>query len=153
MTRSSNQFGPWQFPEKLIPYFVSRLLAGQPAPVYGDGLQRRDWLHVPDNCAWIDAVIEHGRVGEIYNIAGHNERTNLEVADLLLGCLGLDRSRLEFVTDRPSHDRRYAVDTTKVEQLAAIPRRSFEDALDQTVRWYVDHQEWWQGLLPKVRNR
>ncbi|WP_421120480.1 dTDP-glucose 4,6-dehydratase [Aquihabitans daechungensis] len=153
ITRSSNQFGPWQFPEKLIPLFVSRLLAGGSAPVYGDGLQRRDWLHVLDNCSWIDATLAHGTTGEIYNIAGHHERTNLEVADLILATLGLDRSRLEFVADRPLHDRRYAITTTKVEKLAPVPVRPFEDALEQTVRWYVDHQEWWQGLLSRVRNR
>lgn len=153
VTRSSNQFGPWQFPEKLIPLFVSRLLGGRLAPVYGDGLQRRDWLHVLDNCSWIDATLERGAVGEIYNIAGHNERTNLEVADLILAGLGLDRSRLEFVADRPLHDGRYAITTTKVEKLAPTPHRPFEEALDQTLRWYVDHQDWWQGLLSKVRNR
>jgi len=153
ITRSSNQFGPWQFPEKLIPLFVSRLLAGGTAPVYGDGLQQRDWLHVLDNCSWIDATLAHGTTGEIYNIAGHHERTNLEVADLILTTLGLDRSRLEFVADRPLHDRRYAVTTTKVEKLAPTPLRPFEDALEETVRWYVDHQEWWHGLLSRVRNR
>jgi dTDP-glucose 4,6-dehydratase len=153
VTRSSNQYGPWQFPEKLIPLFVSTLLAGRAAPVYGDGLQSRDWLHVQDNCAWLDVVLARGRVGEVYNIAGHHERTNLEVADLILATLGLDRSRLAFVADRPLHDRRYAVTTAKVEALGSAPDHPFEDALEATVRWYVDHQDWWQGLLSRVRNR
>ena len=153
IARSSNQFGPWQFPEKLIPFFVSQLLSGRPAPVYGDGLQRRDWLHVDDNGAWIDLLVERGVPGEIYNIAGHNERTNLEVADLILASLGLDRARLEFVADRPLHDRRYAVATGKVEALGSVAPRPFEDAMAETVRWYVEHQPWWRELLPRVRNR
>ncbi len=153
ITRSSNQFGPWQFPEKLIPFFVSQLMSGRAAPVYGDGLQQRDWLHAVDNCAWIDLVIHQGAVGDIYNIAGHNERTNLQVAHLILDALGLDLSRLEFVADRPCHDRRYAVQTTKVEQLGSVPRRPFDDALEQTVRWYVEHEDWWRPLMAKVRNR
>jgi dTDP-glucose 4,6-dehydratase len=153
VARSSNQYGPWQFPEKLIPLFVSTLLAGGSAPVYGDGLQSRDWLHVLDNCAWLDLVLAHGTTGEVYNVAGHHERTNLEIADLILATLGLDRSRLAFVADRPLHDRRYAVTTTKVEALGSAPDHPFEEALEATVRWYVDHQDWWEGLVSKVRNR
>lgn len=153
ISRSSNQYGPWQFPEKLIPFFVSRILAGQPAPVYGDGLQRRDWLHVDDNCAWLDVLVDRGEPGEVYNIAGHNERTNLEIAALIIQAIGEADARLERVEDRPLHDRRYAVDTAKIEALGSVAPRDFEDAMDETVLWYFGNQAWWEPLLPRVRNR
>jgi dTDP-glucose 4,6-dehydratase len=153
VTRSSNQFGPHQFPEKLIPHFVTTLLGGGNVPLYGDGLNVRDWLHVDDNCVALDAVLRRGVVGEIYNVAGHNERTNRAVTDAVLACLGLDESRVDHVTDRPGHDRRYAVTTTKIEALGVVPPRDFETALEATVAWYVDHPEWWQPLLERVRNR
>jgi dTDP-glucose 4,6-dehydratase len=153
IVRPCNQFGPWQFPEKLIPYFVSRLLSGATAPVYGDGRQQRDWLHVLDTCAWLDAVVDRAEVGEVYNLAGHHERTNLEIAGLILDALDLDSSRLEFVADRPLHDRRYAASTDKIEHLAPRPTRPFDEAIHETVRWYVDHRDWWEPLLPRVRNR
>ncbi len=153
VTRSSNQFGPYQFPEKLIPYFVTTLLGGGNVPLYGDGLNVRDWLHVEDNCAALDIVLRRGIVGEIYNVAGHNERTNRQVTDAVLACLGLDRSRIETVTDRPGHDRRYAVTTTKVEALDVARPRDFDAALEATVAWYVDHPGWWQPLVERVRNR
>ena len=153
ITRSSNQFGPYQFPEKLIPYFIATLLDGGNVPLYGDGLHVRDWLFVGDNCTAIDRVLRHGSAGEIYNVAGHHERTNHQVTAAVLDCLGLDQSRIEHVTDRPGHDRRYAVRTTKVDALGPFAPRPFEAALDETVTWYVDHQSWWRPLLAKVRNR
>jgi dTDP-glucose 4,6-dehydratase len=153
VARSTNQYGPWQFPEKLIPFFASRVLTGQPAPVYGDGLQRRDWLHVDDNGAWLDVLVDRGVPGEVYNIAGHAERTNLEIAQLIFRSIGDDRATLEFVADRPLHDRRYSVATDKIEALGSVPTRPLEDAMDETVRWYVDHRGWWEPLLARVRNR
>jgi dTDP-glucose 4,6-dehydratase len=153
VTRSSNQFGPYQFPEKLIPFFVTTLLQGGNVPLYGDGLNVRDWLFVEDNCAAIDVVLRRGQVGEIYNIGGHNERTNRVVTEAVLACLGLDESRIDYVTDRPGHDRRYAIDTAKGEALGIAPARAFEPALEATVRWYVDNEWWWRPLVDRVRNR
>jgi dTDP-glucose 4,6-dehydratase len=153
VTRSSNQFGPHQFPEKLIPFFVTTLLDGGRVPLYGDGLHRRDWLYVEDNCAAVDLVLRKGSPGEIYNIAGHNERTNREVTEAVLGCLDLDESHIEPVVDRSGHDRRYAVDTTKVEALGASRGRPFAPALEETVAWYVDNEWWWRPLRGGVRNR
>ena len=153
VTRSSNQFGPYQFPEKLIPYFVTTLLGGGNVPLYGDGLNVRDWLFVEDSCAALDMVLRTGEVGEVYNVGGHNERTNRQVTEAVLACLGLDQSRIDYVTDRPGHDRRYAVTTGKVEALGYLSTRPFEAALEATVRWYVDNRAWWQPLLGRVRNR
>lgn len=153
VTRSSNQFGPRQFPEKLIPFFVTTLLRGGDVPLYGDGLNVRDWLFVDDNCAALDLVLRHGVAGEIYNVAGHHERTNLEVTTAVLDCLGLDRARIRQVADRPGHDRRYAVDSDKIETLGSVPGRPFDEALTETVRWYVEHPPWWEPLLERVRNR
>ncbi len=153
VTRSSNQFGPYQFPEKLIPHFVTTLLGGGNVPLYGDGLNVRDWLFVADNCAALDLVLRQGEPGQIYNIGGHNERTNRYVTDAVLACLGLDQSRIDYVTDRPGHDRRYAVTTEKLASLGATPGRPFEAALEEVVRWYVDHEAWWRPLIDRVRNR
>ena len=153
VTRSSNQFGPHQFPEKLIPYFVTTLLRGGNVPLYGDGLNVRDWLYVEDNCVAVDLVLRKGEPGQIYNIGGDNERTNREVTSAVLACLGLDDSRVEHVTDRPGHDRRYGIVTNKLAALGASPGRDFEAALEDVVRWYVDHEEWWAPLLDRVRNR
>ncbi|CAN5682497.1 dTDP-glucose 4,6-dehydratase [soil metagenome] len=153
VTRSSNQFGPYQFPEKLIPYFVTTLLQGGNVPLYGDGLNVRDWLFVEDNCAALDLVLRNGVVGEVYNVGGHNERTNRQVTEAVLACLGLDESRIDYVADRPGHDRRYAVATEKVEALGHPRTRGFDDALAATVSWYVDHDSWWRPLVERVRNR
>ena len=153
VTRSSNQFGPYQFPEKLIPYFVTTLLAGGNVPLYGDGLNVRDWLFVEDNCAALDLVLRTGVVGEVYNVGGHNERTNRVVTDAVLACLGLGEDRIDYVADRKGHDRRYAVATEKIEALGHPRTRPFEAALEATVAWYVDHQSWWAPLVERVRNR
>jgi dTDP-glucose 4,6-dehydratase len=153
LTRSSNQYGPYQFPEKLIPFFVTRLLTGQQVPLYGDGLNVRDWLFVGDNCRGVDLVLRRGTVGEIYNIGGGNERTNREVTDLLLGILGKDESCVEYVQDRLGHDRRYSIATDKVSTLGWGPEISFEDGLAETVGFYVDRRDWWEPLVARVRNR
>jgi dTDP-glucose 4,6-dehydratase len=153
VTRSSNQYGPRQFPEKLIPHFVATLLDGGDVPLYGDGLHVRDWLHVDDNCAALDLVLRAGTPGRTYNVAGHQERTNLEVTRAILGCLGLGEERIAHVADRPGHDRRYAVRTERIEALGFAGGRPFEPALAETVRWYLDHEGWWRPLLARVRNR
>jgi dTDP-glucose 4,6-dehydratase len=153
VTRSSNQYGPYQFPEKLIPFFVTRLLSDQKVPLYGDGLNVRDWLFVRDNCRGVDLVLREGEVGEIYNIGGGNERTNREVTDLLLGVLGKDESSVEYVEDRLGHDRRYSITTDKVAALGWRPDTAFEDGLAETVAFYLDRRDWWQPLVERVRNR
>jgi dTDP-glucose 4,6-dehydratase len=153
LTRSSNQFGPFQFPEKLIPFFVTSLLDGRRVPLYGDGLNVRDWLFVRDNCEGVEAVLARGATGEIYNIGAGNERTNREITDRLLTLLGKDESCVEYVEDRLGHDRRYSIATDKVAALGWSPSTDFEDALDATVRFYVEHREWWEPLRSRVRNR
>jgi dTDP-glucose 4,6-dehydratase len=153
VTRSSNQFGPYQFPEKLIPFFVTSLLDGKRVPLYGDGLNVRDWLFVRDNCEGVDLVLRQGTVGEIYNIGAGNERTNREITDRLLGILGKDESRVEYVEDRLGHDRRYSIATDKVAALGWRARRSFDEALEETVRFYTDNRAWWEPLTARVKNR
>jgi dTDP-glucose 4,6-dehydratase len=153
VTRSSNQFGPYQFPEKLIPFFVTNLLDGRTVPLYGDGLNVRDWLFVRDNCEGVDLVLRQGAVGEIYNLGAGNERTNREITDRLLAILGKDESSVQYVEDRLGHDRRYSIATDKVAALGWTARRSFDEALEETVRFYVDHRDWWEPLRDRVRNR
>ena len=153
LTRSSNQFGPYQFPEKLIPYFVTSLLDGRTVPLYGDGLNVRDWLFVQDNCEGVDLVLRRGENGEIYNIGAGNECTNRHITDRLLAILGKDESSVEYVEDRLGHDRRYSIATDKVAALGWRARRSFDEALEETVRFYVDHRDWWEPLPSRVRNR
>ncbi len=153
VTRSSNQFGPYQFPEKLIPFFVTTLLEGGRVPLYGDGLNVRDWLFVLDNCTGVHAVLEQGDVGGIYNIGAGNERTNREITDTILAALGKDESSVDYVEDRKGHDRRYSIDTAKSQALGWSPSRTFEDAIDETIRWYVDHRDWWEPLRARVKNR
>ncbi len=153
LTRSSNQYGPYQFPEKLIPFFVTRLLDGRQVPLYGDGLNVRDWLFVRDNCRGVDLVLRHGQVGEIYNIGAGNERTNREITDLLLRILGKDESSVEYVEDRKGHDRRYSIATEKVAALGWRPEVSFEDGLAETVQFYIDRRDWWEPLVERVKNR
>jgi len=153
ITRSSNQFGPYQFPEKLIPFFVTTLLEGGTVPLYGDGLNVRDWLFVRDNCTGVDTVLRNGNVGEVYNIGAGNEKTNREITDTILAALGKDESSVNYVEDRKGHDRRYSIATDKVSQLGWAPALTFEDAIDATIKWYVDNEPWWQPLRTRVKNR
>jgi dTDP-glucose 4,6-dehydratase len=146
ITRSSNNFGPYQYPEKLVPLFVTNALQDLPLPIYGDGRQVRDWLYVLDNCAAIDLVLRRGRDGEVYNIGGGHEVANLAITREILRLLGKPESLIQPVTDRPGHDRRYALDSTKVAQLGWAPRHPFASALAATVRWYREHEAWWQPL-------
>ncbi|MCP4435921.1 MAG: dTDP-glucose 4,6-dehydratase [Actinomycetia bacterium] len=153
LTRSSNQYGPYQFPEKLIPFFVTNLLDGNTVPLYGDGLNVRDWLFVSDNCRGVDLVLRDGQLGEVYNIGAGNERTNRDITDRLLAMLGKDESSVEYVEDRKGHDRRYSITHDKVAALGWRPETSFEDALEQTVAFYVDNRDWWERLKARVKNR
>jgi dTDP-glucose 4,6-dehydratase len=147
ITRCSNNYGPYQFPEKLIPLFITNLLRDEPVPVYGDGLNVRDWIHVRDHCAAIDRVWRDGRVGEVYNAGGHNERTNLDLTYALLEAVGKPRSLIRYVKDRPGHDRRYAIDSRKIErELGWKPRVPFEEGLRETVQWYQEHDDWVQTI-------
>ena len=139
ITRSSNNYGPYQFTEKFIPSMITKAIADKPLPVYGDGRNVRDWLHVDDNCAAIELVVSNGTPGKVYNIGGDAEMRNLEVAELILKRLDKPRSLISFVTDRLGHDRRYAVDSTRVASLGWQPHHNFQDGLDQTVKWYLEH--------------
>lgn len=148
ITRCSNNYGPYHFPEKLIPLMITRALADESLPVYGNGLNVRDWLYVEDHCAAIDLVMRKGREGEVYNVGGHNERTNLEVVKTVLKELGKPESLITYVKDRPGHDRRYAIDPTKIHnELGWLPATTFDDGIRRTVRWYLDHQDWWKHIL------
>ena len=148
ITNCSNNYGPYHFPEKLIPLIISRALADEKLPVYGKGENVRDWLHVSDHCDAIDLIIHKGRVGEVYNVGGHNEKTNLEVVKTILKALGKPESLIEFVTDRPGHDLRYAIDPTKLEtELGWKPKYTFETGIRQTIQWYLDNREWWENII------
>jgi dTDP-glucose 4,6-dehydratase len=147
VTRCTNNFGPYQYPEKLIPFFVTNLIRGKKVPVYGTGKNVRDWIYVLDHCRAIDFVLQQGTPGEIYNIGGDNEKTNLEITHQILEILGKDSSCIEFVKDRPGHDWRYSLDSAKIRSLGWKPQSTFEDALKETVAWYVQHEGWWQPLL------
>ena len=144
VTRCTNNFGPYQFPEKLIPFFIARMLRGESAPLYGDGLHVRDWIHVADHCSALLAILERGRAGRIYNISADNQRSNLELARTLANLLGRDESCLRFVADRPGHDRRYALDASRLRtEVGWRPTRSeWPDGLVETVKWYRDNEEW-----------
>ncbi len=147
VTRCTNNFGPFQFPEKLIPLVVTNALEGKSIPVYGDGLNSRDWIYVTDHCRALDMVLQKGEPGQIYNIAGMNEITNLELIQQLLQLLDKPRDLIQFVTDRPGHDRRYAVDATKIsKELDYRPEYSFEKGLSSTVDWYLKNESWWQRI-------
>jgi dTDP-glucose 4,6-dehydratase len=146
ITRSSNNFGPWQFPEKVIPLFVTNLLDGLNVPLYGDGLNRRDWLYVEDNCAAVDAVLRRGAPGEIYNIGGDNELANRDLTDRLLALGGAGPDRVDYVPDRLGHDRRYSVDSGKVKALGWRPTDDLDGALASTFAWYRDNRWWWEPL-------
>ena len=148
ISRCSNNYGPYQFPEKLIPLMISRALADEELPVYGDGSNVRDWLHVSDHCEAIDLILHKGRVGEIYNIGGHNERTNLEVVKTILKALDKPESLIRYVKDRPGHDRRYAIDPTKIEtELGWKPKYNFDTGIRQTIDWYLNNQDWLKHIL------
>jgi dTDP-glucose 4,6-dehydratase len=146
VTRSSNNFGPYQFPEKVIPLFVTNLLEGAKVPLYGDGLNVRDWCYVDDNCAGVDLVLRQGEVGEVYNIGAGNEITNRELTELILSSLGAGEDMIEYVEDRLGHDRRYSIDCSKVRALGWQPDRDLAEALEATVAWYRDNRAWWEPL-------
>jgi dTDP-glucose 4,6-dehydratase len=146
ITRGSNNYGPNQYPEKLIPLFATNLLDGEPVPVYGDGRQSRDFIYVEDHCAGIETVLERGASGEIYNVGGGNEIENLTTTTLLLGLTGRDESHIRYVTDRPGHDRRYALDTSKLQGLGWRPEVDFDEGLRRTVEWYRDNRSWWEPI-------
>lgn len=151
ITRGSNNFGPYQYPEKLIPLFITNLIDDKSVPVYGDGMQVRDWIYVMDHCAGIDIALHHGTAGEIYNIGGGNERPNIEVVKLILAALGKDESKMQYVKDRPGHDRRYSIDCTKIKKLGYKPQGTFEDRLQETINWYVNNPEWWRAIKEKQK--
>ncbi len=146
ITRGSNNYGPYQYPEKLIPLFVTNLIEGKKVPLYGDGLNIRDWIYVLDHCSGIDAVLDKGKVGEIYNVGGGNEKTNLEITKIVLSQLGKDESSVEHVKDRPGHDRRYSLDTSKIRELGWQPKYSFEEAIKETIDWYKENEWWWKKI-------
>ena len=149
-TRCSNNYGPYQYPEKLIPFFISRLLKGEKVPVYGDGLNVRDWLYVYDHCSAIDTVLHKGKIGEIYNIGGHNEKTNIEITKLILNAMGKDESSIEYVQDRLGHDRRYAISNDKIQsQLGWEPSLTFEEGIKITIDWYLNNQDWIKSIEQK----
>jgi dTDP-glucose 4,6-dehydratase len=146
ITRGANTYGPNQYPEKLVPLFVTNALDGLPLPVYGDGKQQRDWLHVADHCAGIALVLEHGEPGTVYNLAAGCERPNREVIEQIVRLTGCDRSLIRHVPDRPGHDRRYALSTGRIRALGWQPRVAFEEGLADTVAWYREHREWWEPI-------
>ncbi|MGN0018379.1 MAG: dTDP-glucose 4,6-dehydratase [Candidatus Gastranaerophilaceae bacterium] len=149
-TRCSNNYGPYQYPEKLIPFFISRLLKGQKVPVYGDGLNVRDWLYVYDHCEAIDVVLHKGKIGEVYNIGGHNEKTNMEITHLILDAMGKDESSIEYVEDRLGHDRRYAIANDKItSELGWEPSVTFEEGIKLTIDWYLKNQDWIKSIEDK----
>lgn len=148
ISRCSNNYGPYHFPEKLIPLVISNALSGRPIPVYGTGENVRDWLYVEDHCAAIDLILRQGKVGEVYNIGGHNERTNLEVVKAILRELGKPDDLIYFVTDRPGHDLRYAIDPAKIRrELGWQPQTGFETGIGKTVRWYLENRPWWEHIV------
>lgn len=146
VTRGSNTYGPNQYPEKFIPLFATNAMDDQPLPLYGDGRYCRDWLAVDDHCAGIEQVLSYGQPGAIYNVGGGNEKENLTVAELILHCLGKPQSLIRFVTDRPGHDRRYAVDCSRLRALGWQPKVSFEEGIRATVEWYRTHEGWWKKI-------
>ena len=148
VSRCSNNYGPYHFPEKLIPLMISRALADEELPVYGNGENVRDWLHVSDHCEAIDLIIHKGKVGEVYNIGGHNERTNLQVVQTILKALDKPESLIKYVKARPGHDRRYAIDPTKIEtELGWKPKYNFDTGIAQTIQWYLDNEDWWKHII------
>ena len=148
ITRCSNNYGPYHFPEKLIPLMIINALADKPLPVYGEGLNVRDWLYVEDHCKAIDAVVHNGRVGEIYNVGGHNEMRNIDIVRLICRELGKPESLIRHVQDRKGHDRRYAIDPTKIHsELGWMPKTRFADGIKKTIQWYLDNRPWWEKIV------
>lgn len=148
ISRCSNNYGPYHFPEKLIPLMIINALHDKPLPVYGDGLNVRDWLYVEDHCRAIDLILQKGRVGEVYNVGGHNEMKNIDIVKLICKALGKPESLIHHVTDRKGHDRRYAIDPTKIhEELGWQPETKFADGIKKTIQWYLDHEDWWQPII------
>jgi dTDP-glucose 4,6-dehydratase len=147
ITRCSNNFGPYQYPEKLIPLMISNAMEDKELPIYGDGMYVRDWIYVEDHCRALDEVLQHGKEGKVYNIGGRSERANLSVARAILDRLGKPHSLIRFVTDRPGHDRRYAIDFSKIEkELGWAPSITFEEGINLTIEWYQTHREWWKKI-------
>ena len=148
ISRCSNNYGPYQFPEKLIPLMIANCLANKPLPVYGEGINVRDWLYVEDHCKAIDLIIHKGKVGEVYNIGGHNEMRNIDIVKLILKELGKDESLIKFVEDRKGHDQRYAIDPTKIHnELGWLPETMFKDGIKKTIKWYLDNKPWWEEIV------
>lgn len=148
ITRCSNNYGPYQFPEKLIPLMIANCMVGKGLPVYGDGMQVRDWLHVSDHCLAIETVLMKGTVGEVYNVGGNNERANIEIVKLILRTLEKGEELITYVKDRPGHDRRYAIDNTKITtELGWTPRYTFEQGMEETIQWYVENQTWMEHVI------
>ncbi len=148
ISRCSNNYGPYQFPEKLIPVMIAKALNDEKLPVYGEGLNVRDWLYVDDHCKAIDMIVENGRIGEVYNIGGHNEKANIEVVKTILKALGKDESLITYVKDRPGHDMRYAIDPEKIKnELGWYPETLVEEGIQKTIKWYLDNESWWKNIL------
>ncbi|TCN26722.1 dTDP-glucose 4,6-dehydratase [Mesobacillus foraminis] len=152
ITRCSNNYGPYHFPEKLIPLMITNGIDGEILPIYGDGKNIRDWLHVTDHCAAIDLVLHKGKSGEVYNVGGHNERTNNEIVDIIVDKLNLSRDRIKYVQDRLGHDRRYAIDPHKLEtELGWKPKYTFDTGIVETIDWYLNNEDWWRPLKERAR--
>lgn len=150
ISRCSNNYGPYQFPEKLIPFMIINALSDKPLPVYGEGVNVRDWLYVKDHCRAIDLIIHKGRVGEVYNVGGHNEMKNIDIVKLICKKLGKPESLITHVTDRKGHDLRYAIDPTKIHnELGWLPETKFEDGIKETIRWYLDNRKWWEMIISR----
>lgn len=148
ISRCSNNYGPYQFPEKLIPLMIANCLNNKPLPVYGEGLNVRDWLYVEDHCKAIDRILQRGRVGQVYNVGGHNEMKNIDIVKLICRALGKPESLITYVADRKGHDLRYAIDPAKIHQeLGWLPETSFEDGIKRTIQWYLDNRVWWENII------
>ena len=148
ISRCSNNYGPYHFPEKLIPLMIINCLHDKPLPVYGEGLNIRDWLYVEDHCKAIDLIVHGGRIGEVYNVGGHNEMRNIDIVKLIVHALGKSEDLITYVTDRKGHDLRYAIDPTKIHnELGWLPETKFEDGIQKTIRWYLDHPAWWNEII------
>ena len=148
ISRCSNNYGPYQFPEKLIPLMIANCLNDRPLPVYGQGLNVRDWLYVEDHCRAIDLILRKGRPGEVYNVGGHNEMRNIDIVKRICRELGKPESLITYVTDRKGHDLRYAIDPAKIrDELGWLPETKFEDGIGKTIRWYLEHRAWWEEIV------